>query len=102
MNQRQSYETSCMDEQMITILTNIQNEIQDLSKNITKLKESFDNAMIPTIDDNILSLIVATLIAFTTCIVVCQLIILYTSHIDTKKEERRRIMVQQKKKKSII
>ena len=102
MNRRQECETSCVDEQMISILNNIQNDIQDLSNNFTILRNSFDNATIPTIDDNLLSLIVATLAAFTICIVVCQLVILYTSHLESKKEERRRIMVQQKKNNSNI
>lgn len=74
----------------------LQLDIEQLSSEILLLKESIDNAMLPTIDHNVLKLVVAILGAFTICIVMCQIIIFYTGHIENKKEERRRIMVQQR------
>ena len=73
--------------------------ILQLSKNITTLKESVDNSMVQTVDDNIIKLIIAILTAFTICIVICQLIIFYFGRIETK-EEKKKIIVQQRKNKN--
>tara|TARA_Y100000768_G_C23737502_1_gene567800 strand:+ start:203 stop:631 length:429 start_codon:yes stop_codon:yes gene_type:complete len=74
----------------------LRNDIIQLSTDIASLKQSVDDSMVPTVDDNIMKLVIAILSAFTICIVVCQLIIFYSGRIETKKEERKRIMVQQR------
>ena len=51
------------------------------------LKLSVDESMVPTIDNNVLKLVVAVLSAFTLCIVVCQLVIFYSSRETIKKEK---------------
>ncbi len=63
-------------------------DMQGLSENIETLKLSVDESMVPTIDNNVLKLVVAVLSAFTLCIVVCQLIIFYSSRETIKKEKR--------------
>ena len=63
-------------------------DMQGLSENIETLKLSVDESMVPTIDNNVLKLVVAVLSAFTFCIVVCQLIIFYSSRETIKKEKR--------------
>ncbi len=62
-------------------------DMQGLSENIETLKLSVDESMIPTIDNNVLKLVVAVLSAFTLCIVVCQLVIFYSSRETIKKEK---------------
>ncbi|MBG02269.1 MAG: hypothetical protein CL470_08370 [Acidimicrobiaceae bacterium] len=73
-------------------------KVSELTNDLIALKESVDESMVPTIDQNILSMIIATIIAVTICLVVCLLIICYTNRIETKEERRRRIVVQQKDK----
>ena len=75
-------------------------DIQGLSERIETLKLTVDESMIPTIDNNILKLVVAIVSAFTLCIVVCQVIIFYSSR-EVKKEERR-IKVKMRKGNDII
>ena len=72
-------------------------DIDQLSSDIHLLKASIDDAMLPTVDNNVLKLVVAIFGAFTICIVICQLIIFYTGRLEEKKEERMRIMVQQRR-----
>ena len=62
-------------------------DMQGLSENIETLKLSVDESMVPTIDNNVLKLVVAVLSAFTLCIVVCQLVIFYSSRETIKKEK---------------
>tara|TARA_A100001037_G_C15131825_1_gene629069 strand:+ start:60 stop:359 length:300 start_codon:yes stop_codon:yes gene_type:complete len=75
------------------------NDIRGLSQDIESLKVSVDESMVPWVDDNVLGVVVAIFGAFTLCLVVCQLLIFYTSRNEVKKEERRRIMVEQRKRK---
>ena len=65
-------------------------DMQDLSDEISSLRISVDNSMVPTIDNNILKLVIAVLTAFTLCIVVCQLVIFYSGRLEVKKEGKRR------------
>ena len=74
----------------------LRNDIIQLSTDIASLKQSVDDSMIPSVDDNVIKLVIAILSAFTVCIVICQLIIFYSGRIETKKEERKRILVQQR------
>ena len=74
----------------------LRNDIIQLSTDIASLKQSVDDSMIPSVDDNVINLVIAILSAFTICIVICQLIIFYSGRIETKKEERKRILVQQR------
>ena len=55
----------------------LSNDILQLLTEFSSLKESVDNSMVPTVDNNIIRLVVAILSAFTICIVFCQLIIFY-------------------------
>ena len=50
-------------------------------------------------DDHTVTIVIATLVAVTVCLVVCQVLICYTSYLEAEREERRRIIVQQKNKK---
>ena len=72
-------------------------DIDSLRGDIDILRSSVDNSMVPTVDDNLLSLVIVILSAFTLCLISCIKVISYTSHLESKKEERRRIIVQQKK-----
>ena len=63
-------------------------DMRELSDNIETLKLSVDESMVPTIDNNILKLVVAIVSAFTICIVICQLVIFYSSR-GVRKEEKR-------------
>ena len=74
----------------------LRNDIIQLSTDIATLKQSVDDSMVPTVDDNVITLVIAILSAFTICIVICQVVIFYSGRIETKKEERKRIMVQQR------
>ena len=74
----------------------LRNDIIQLSTDIATLKQSVDDSMVPTVDDNVIKLVIAILSAFTICIVICQVVIFYSGRIETKKEERKRIMVQQR------
>ena len=59
-------------------------DIDQLSSDIHLLKASIDDAMLPTVDNNVLKLVVAIFGAFTICIVICQLIIVcYAIHHNT-------------------
>ena len=75
----------------------LRNDIFQLSSDISSLKESVDASMVPTVDDNVIKMVIAILSAFTICIVICQLVIFYSGRIESKKEERKRIMVQQRR-----
>ena len=74
----------------------LRNDIIQLSTDISSLKQLVDDSMVPTVDENIIKLVIAILSAFTICIVICQLVIFYSGRIETKKEERKRIMVRQR------
>ena len=63
-------------------------DMRELSENIETLRLSVDESMVPTIDNNILKLLVAIVSAFTICIVICQLVIFYSSREVRKKEKR--------------
>ena len=63
-------------------------DMRELSENIETLKLSIDESMVPSIDNNILKLVVAIVSAFTICIVICQLVIFYSSREVRKKEKR--------------
>ena len=63
-------------------------DMRELTENIETLKLSIDESMVPTIDNNILKLVVAIVSAFTICIVICQLVIFYSSREVRKKEKR--------------
>ena len=75
----------------------LRNDIIQLSTDISTLKQSVDDSMVPTVDDNVIKLVIAILSAFTICIVFCQLIIFYSGRTESKKEQTR-ITVQQKDK----
>ena len=75
----------------------LRNDILQHLTEFSSLKESVDNSMVPTVDNNIIRLVVAILSAFTICIVFCQLIIFYSGRTESKKEQTR-ITVQQKDK----
>ena len=70
-------------------------DVRQLSEEINLLKVSIDDSMVPTIDMSVLLLIIATLGAFTICLVSCLGVIGYTSYIENKKK----IIVQPTKKK---
>ena len=89
------YISDNIEEQVIQL----HNDILQLSTEVSSLKQSVDDSMIPTVDNNVVKLVIAILSAFTICIVVCQLVILYSNRLETKKEERR-IMVQQRRNKN--
>ena len=76
----------------------LRNDIRMLSYDITRLNNTVNDSMVPVMDDNILALIISILAAFTICIVVCQLVIFYTSFLEVKKNERKRINVKERKK----
>ena len=63
-------------------------DMRELSENIETLRLSIDESMVPTIDNNVLKLVVAIVSAFTICIVICQLVIFYSSREVRKKEKR--------------
>ena len=63
-------------------------DMRELSENIETLRLSVDESMVPTIDNNVLKLVVAIVSAFTICIVICQLVIFYSSREVRKKEKR--------------
>ncbi len=75
----------------------LHNRIQELTDDITSLKQSINESMVPTVDDNVSMIVISTLGAFTICLVMCQILIFYTGRLEAKKEERRRIMVQQRR-----
>ena len=89
------YISDNIEEQVIQL----HNDILQLSTEVSSLKQSVDDSMIPTVDNNVVKLVIAILSAFTICIVVCQLVIFYSSRLETKKEERR-ITVQQRRNKN--
>ena len=60
-------------------------DVRQLTDDINILRLSIDDSMIPTIDNSILLLIIATLGAFTVCIVACLGVIGYTGYIENKK-----------------
>ena len=74
-------------------------DILKLNKNITMLTNEVENSMLPTLDDNIFKIIIATISAITICIVICQLVIFSTGKLETEREERRRIILQRAKNK---
>ena len=63
----------------------LRNDIIQLSTDIASLKQSVDDSMVPTVDDNIMKIVIAILSAFTVCIVICQLIIFYSGVLKQKK-----------------
>tara|TARA_Y100000817_G_scaffold233556_1_gene185891 strand:+ start:95 stop:553 length:459 start_codon:yes stop_codon:yes gene_type:complete len=71
-------------------------DIRQLTDDINLLRLSIDDSMVPTIDTSILLLIIATLGAFTICIVVCMGVIGYTGYIENKKKK---VVESNKKKK---
>ena len=71
-------------------------DIQQLSDDIHLLRTSIDDSMVPTIDNSVLLLIIATLGAFTICLVVCLGIIGYAGYTENKKNVN--VNVQPKKK----
>tara|TARA_Y100001935_G_scaffold254668_2_gene264481 strand:+ start:8806 stop:9261 length:456 start_codon:yes stop_codon:yes gene_type:complete len=70
-------------------------DVRQLTDDINLLRLSIDDSMVPTIDNSILLLIIATLGAFTVCIVVCLGVIGYTSYVENKK----RVIQSSKKRK---
>ena len=71
-------------------------DTRKLSDDINLLKVSIDDSMVPTIDNSVLLLIIATLGAFTICLVVCLGIIGYAGYTENKKNVN--VNVQPKKK----
>jgi len=71
--------------------------ITNLSDEIVILKERIENNQIPFIEDNAFKIIIAMIAGITICISLCQILIFYTSYLESKKEERRRVMVEQRK-----
>ena len=75
-------------------------DVRQLSDDINLLRLSIDDSMVPTIDNSILLLIIATLGAFTVCIVACLGVIGYTGYIENKK--KRNVQSNKKKKQGYI
>ena len=75
-------------------------DVRQLSDDINHLRLSIDDSMVPTIDNSILLLIIATLGAFTVCIVACLGVIGYTGYIENKK--KRNVQSNKKKKQGYI
>ena len=75
-------------------------DVRQLSDDINLLRLSIDDSMVPTIDNSILLLIIATLGAFTVCIVACLGVIGYTGYITHKK--KRNVQSNKKKKQGYI
>ena len=75
-------------------------DTRKLSDDINLLKVSIDDSMVPTIDNSILLLVIATLGAFTVCLVSCLGVIGYTSYIENRKKKD--VQSTKKKKKSYI
>ena len=75
-------------------------DVLQLSDDINLLRLSIDDSMVPTIDNSILLLIIATLGAFTVCIVACLGVIGYTGYIENKK--KRNVQSNKKKKQGYI
>ena len=75
-------------------------DVRQLSDDINLLRLSIDDSMVPTIDNSILLLIIATLGAFTVCIVTCVGVIGYTGYITHKK--KRNVQSNKKKKQGYI
>ena len=80
----------------------LRNDIRMLSLNIETLNKTINNSMVPVLDDNIVTVIISTLAAFTICIVICQLTIFYTNYMELKKEKRRKINVKGKDYRDVI
>ena len=72
-----------------TLVYHLRNDIRLLAANITILKETIDSAILPNLDDNVVDLVIATLAAFTVCVVACLMAICYTNHLETKTASRR-------------
>ena len=72
----------------------LRNDITILIDEMNALKLSINDAVVPTIDNSILLMIISTLGAATICLVVCQALICYTSYLENKKNVR----VQPKKR----
>ena len=62
---------------------------QELSGEIHALKNTIDDAIIPSVDNKTVELIIATLAAFTVCFVVCQFLIFCTSYQERRKSRVR-------------
>ena len=75
----------------------LRNDMRMLSLNIEILNTTINNSMVPVLDENIVTVIISTLAAFTICIVICQLTIFYTNYMELKKEKRIKINVKEKK-----
>tara|TARA_B100000214_G_scaffold369626_1_gene342996 strand:+ start:2529 stop:2939 length:411 start_codon:yes stop_codon:yes gene_type:complete len=67
----------------------LRNDISILSEEVTSLKVSVDDAMVPTIDTNSLELIIAIIAAFTLCIIICQFLVFYANYQEKKTIQRR-------------
>lgn len=72
-----------------TLVYQLRNDIRLLAANITILKETIDSAILPNLDDNVVDLVIATLAAFTVCVVACLMAICYTNHLEAKTSSRR-------------
>tara|TARA_B100000686_G_C16728187_1_gene939034 strand:+ start:954 stop:1271 length:318 start_codon:yes stop_codon:yes gene_type:complete len=72
-----------------TLVYQLRNDIRLLAANITILKETIDSAILPNLDDNVVDLVIATLAAFTVCVVACLMAICYTNHLEMKTASRR-------------
>ena len=74
-------------------------DMDGLIHEISLLRTSIDDSMVPTIDDSILLMTISILSAATICLVSCLGVICYTSYIETKSKNRNKVHVQPKKKK---
>ena len=72
-----------------TLVYQLRNDIRLLAENITILKDTIDSAILPNLDENVVDLVIATLAAFTVCVVACLMAICYTNHLEMKTASRR-------------
>lgn len=77
-------------------------DMNELIDEISLLRTSIDDSMMPTIDDSVLLMTISILGAATICLVSCLGVICYTSYIETKSKNKVHVQPKKKKKKNII
>ena len=66
----------------------LRNDMIHLSQSIDELRESVNQSMVPSVDNQVVKIIVATLSALTLCIVSCVAAISYSNYLESRRTVR--------------